>query len=103
MVLISCWCVRVVVLPGYKAAELYAEVGIPVTVILDSAVGYVMEKVSERLCRAGGGQWQVGSGKGKGERRTRGRVWVKTGRGKRLCGKTLAGMGVRIRHARVHA
>lgn len=56
-----------VVLPGYKAAELYAEVGIPVTVILDSAVGYVMEKVSERLCRAGGDQWQVGSGKGKEE------------------------------------
>jgi len=31
---------------GYKAAARYAQANIPVTVILDSAIGYIMERVS---------------------------------------------------------
>jgi hypothetical protein len=34
---------------GYRAAEKFAEAGIPVTVVLDSAIGYIMERVSPAL------------------------------------------------------
>jgi translation initiation factor eIF-2B subunit alpha len=39
---------------GAKAAKLYAAAGIPVTVVLDSAMGYFMERVDCVLCGAEG-------------------------------------------------